>query len=57
MSTVRTSARVVLLDEEGSVLLLCATDGRIAWVIGYRIAEPFKVTGATRRVLQIRFQG
>ena len=44
-------------ERRGSVLLLCATDGRIAWVIGYRIAEPFKVTGATRRVLQIRFQG
>ena len=29
MSTVRTSARVVLLDEEGSVLLLCGSDPAI----------------------------
>ena len=36
------------------VPLLCATDGRIAWVVGHRMAEPFKVTDATRRVLQAR---
>ena len=35
------------------VLLLCATDGRIAWVVGYRIAEPFKVTRATKQILRI----
>ncbi len=39
--------------ERGRVPLLCATDGRIAWVVGYRIAEPFKVTERTRRVLSI----
>ena len=35
----------------GRVPLVCAGDGRIAWVVGHRIAEPFKVTDATRRVL------
>ena len=44
-------------EKRGAVLLLCATNGRIAWVVGYRIADPFKVTGTTQRVLQIRFQG
>ena len=39
------------------VPLVCATDGRIAWVVGHRIAEPFKVTKQTRRVLAVRFEG
>ncbi len=39
--------------QRGRVPLLCAADGRIAWVVGYRIAEPFKVTEQTRRVLRI----
>jgi len=38
----------------GHVPLLCAADGRIAWVVGYRIAEPFKVTERTRPVLWLR---
>jgi tRNA(Ile)-lysidine synthase len=36
------------------VPLLCTTDGRIAWVVGHRIAEPFKVTERTQRM--VRFQ-
>ena len=43
--------------DRGRVPLVCAADGRIAWVVGYRLAEPFKVTAATKRVLRIRFQG
>ena len=43
-------------QERSQVLLLCAADDRIAWVVGYRIADPFKVTGATRRVLALRFE-
>ena len=43
--------------DRGRVPLLCAADGRIAWVVGYRLAEPFKVTAATKRVLRIRFEG
>jgi len=38
----------------GRVPLLCAFDGRIAWVAGHRIAEPFKVTQQTQRVLWVR---
>ncbi len=38
----------------GRVPLLCATDGQIAWVVGHRIAEPFKVTERTQRVLRMK---
>jgi tRNA(Ile)-lysidine synthase len=40
--------------QRGRVPLLCAADGRIAWVVSYRIAEPFKVTERTRRILRVR---
>ncbi|MGD0651223.1 MAG: tRNA lysidine(34) synthetase TilS [Verrucomicrobiia bacterium] len=40
--------------QRGRVPLLCAFDGRIAWVVGHRIAEPFKVTQQTQRVLWVR---
>ena len=43
--------------QRGRVPLLCAGDGRIAWVVGHRIAEPFKVTERTRRVLRVSFKG
>jgi tRNA(Ile)-lysidine synthase len=39
--------------QRGRVPLLCAGNGRIAWVVGYRIAEPFKITERTTRVLCI----
>jgi len=38
------------------VPLVCVADGRIAWVVGYRIAEPFKVTERTRQVLRLRVE-
>jgi tRNA(Ile)-lysidine synthase len=38
------------------VPVLCAADGRIAWVVGCRMAEPFKVTKLTRRVLCVRVE-
>jgi tRNA(Ile)-lysidine synthase len=37
----------------GRVPLVCAADGRIAWVVGHRIAEPFKVTEQTRCIAQL----
>ena len=37
----------------GRTPLLIAADGRIAWVVGCRIAEPFKVTEHSKRVLRI----
>jgi tRNA(Ile)-lysidine synthase len=39
--------------QRGRVPLLCTADGQTAWVVGYRIAEPFKVTDRTRRIWQI----
>jgi len=38
----------------GRVPLVCTADGRIVWVVGQRIAEPFKVTDGTRHVLHMR---
>jgi tRNA(Ile)-lysidine synthase len=40
----------------GRVPLVCTADGRIAWVVGQRIAEPFKVTDGTRHVLHLRVE-
>jgi tRNA(Ile)-lysidine synthase len=37
----------------GRVPLVCAADGRIAWVVGHRIAEPFKVMEQTRRLVRL----
>jgi len=34
--------------------LVVAADGRIAWVVGIEIAEPFKLTGAEERILHLR---
>jgi tRNA(Ile)-lysidine synthase len=42
--------------ERDRVPVLCAADGRIAWVVGYRIAEPFKVTERTKRVVRLRLE-
>ncbi len=44
-------------NQRGRTPLLCAADGRIAWVVGHRIAEPFKVTGLTRRTVRVSFKG
>lgn len=43
-------------EQRGRVPLVCAEDGRIAWVVGYRMAEPFKVTKETRRILRVRLK-
>jgi tRNA(Ile)-lysidine synthase len=40
----------VPVDERGRIPLVLS-EGRIAWVVGHRIDERFKVTPATRRVL------
>ena len=40
----------------GRVPLLCAADGRIAWVVGHRIADPFKVMERARRILRIKVE-
>ena len=38
----------------GRVPLVCTGDGRIAWIVGQRIAETFKVRDDTRRILRLR---
>jgi len=40
--------------ERHKVPLLVNEDGQIGWVVGYRIAEPFKIKSTTRRVLRVR---
>jgi tRNA(Ile)-lysidine synthase len=44
--------RRVRPDERDAVPLVAAGDS-IAWVVGHRIAHPFRITGETRRVLEI----
>jgi len=38
----------------GLTPVLCASDGRIAWVVGVRIADSFKIRSNTKRVLRIQ---
>jgi tRNA(Ile)-lysidine synthase len=38
------------------VPLVCAADGRIAWVAGYRMADPFKVTAQTKSAVRLRVE-
>ena len=40
-------------DQRGSVPLL-VSGGQIAWVVGFRVDERFKVTDSTRRILRVR---
>jgi tRNA(Ile)-lysidine synthase len=42
--------RKIPLDERGRIPLVLS-EGRIAWVVGHRIDERFKVTPTTRRIL------
>jgi tRNA(Ile)-lysidine synthase len=42
--------------KRGRVPLVCTADGSIAWVVGQRIAEPFKVREDTRRILCARVE-
>jgi tRNA(Ile)-lysidine synthase len=34
-------------------VILLTTRGKIAWILGYRISDEFKVTDKTKRVLKI----
>lgn len=43
----------VPLPEKEQVTVLVAASGEIVWVVGMRVADPFKVTEATQRVLVI----
>lgn len=45
----------VPLSEKGRVTVVLSGD-ELVWVAGYRIADPFKVTGQTRTVLSMRLE-
>ena len=47
--------KVPVFDKQ-RIWLLCAPDGRIAWVVGRRASEEFRVTGDTRRMLVCRVE-
>lgn len=47
--------KVSVFDKQ-RVWLLCTPDGRIAWVVGRRASEEFRVTGDTCRVLVCRVE-
>ena len=40
-------------NQKSSVSVLLTADGEIAWVVGYRVDERFKVTEKTRSVLKV----
>jgi tRNA(Ile)-lysidine synthase len=40
-------------DQRSSVPLMVSA-GEIAWVVGFRVDERFKVTDSTRRILRVR---
>lgn len=42
-------------DRRNRVPILADDDG-ILWVVGYRIAERVKITGRTKKVLQLKFE-
>jgi tRNA(Ile)-lysidine synthase len=42
------------LNLKSSILILCSGDN-IAWIIGYRIDDKFKLTNSTKRVLKLTY--
>ena len=40
-------------NQKENVSVLLVADGEIAWVVGYRVDERFKVTGNTRSILKV----
>ena len=58
----RKTLKAYMIDEkiprqERDRIPLLAEGSHILWIVGYRISEYYKVTEATRRVLQVRFYG
>ena len=43
--------------EERDVIPLICFDDEIAWIVGYKVSESFKITKSTKRVLKISFEG
>jgi tRNA(Ile)-lysidine synthase len=44
--------KLSLFDKENTWLLI--TDNKIAWIVGRRIDERFKITDSTKRILEVR---
>ena len=42
--------------EERDVIPLICFDDEIAWIVGYKVSESFKITKSTKRVLKISFE-
>ena len=43
--------------EERDIIPLICFDDEIAWIVGYKVSESFKITKSTKRVLKISFEG
>lgn len=43
--------------EERDIIPLICFDDEIAWIVGYKVSESFKITKGTNRVLKISFEG
>lgn len=43
-------------DKRDDILLLCFGD-QIAWIIGYRVSDNFKVTKETNKILEVKIRG
>ena len=43
--------------EERDIIPLICFDDEIAWIVGYKVSESFKITKCTNRVLKISFEG
>ena len=42
------------IEERNEVPILCF-DNEIAWLVGYKVSESFKVTKDTKRIIRITF--
>lgn len=43
--------------EERDQVLLLAEGSHVLWIVGYRLSEYYKVSGHTKQILQVRFNG
>ena len=43
--------------EEREDLLLLAEQNHVLWAVGYRISDAYKVTGDTKRILEVQVNG
>ncbi len=58
----RKTVKAFMIDEkiprkERQKVMLLAEENHVLWIVGYRISEYYKVTEATKRVLQVQMNG